>query len=825
MTVSKFNSTGVTTMPKQKISDSRKTEAWGKQCVEAIQGMSNRGGRNGRSDKVRKQGNYDLYNSIIDNREVSHALEASTISAQYGDMPARMQCYNQIRGDIQALLGEEVKRPFNFMVVGESGEVIKAKEEIKKNAIYESLVSHLLIELGYGAEIDPQTGQQIPPQDPIEAAKYKEKNYKDIREICANQLLEVLIRRENLQMKFMEGFEHAFISSEEIYYIGISGGQPRVRVVNPLYFTFDKDSETKFIQDGQWAKEERWMTLGSVIDQYGEYLTDREIDQLEDGTSNGINNFGFGFQNVGPFQSVTKSGDVVNESQMGGIFGYDMNGVGSDHIYVCDVVWVSLKEIGFLKYMDENDQLQELTVSGDFKLTKEQKELGWELEFQWKREVWRGTRIGADIYCNITPLPNQINGQLPYVGYIYNNLNTTAMSLVDLLKPHQYLYNILWYRMELEIAKSGGKVMVMDMAKLPKGHTVDQFLYYVKSHGMAFINSSEEGSEPGKVVNYNNFISSLDLSMSNIISQYLMIMGRLEEQMAELSGVSRQRKGQITSSETVGGIETAIVSSSNTTEPYFFKHNEVKKAVLEQLLAVGQLAYIEGGTLQNVVDDVYSEVIKIDGDLINDSQFKLHISNSSKDLQIKNKLEAQAQAAQQNGLLKFSDIITVIKSSSINEISSIVRQSENEKQDRDQANMEADREAQLQASQNQLQVQREALIFNAEQQQLDRENKLSIAQIQALGFNENKDFNNDGQLDVLGMGKLALDQSKAAFQQSVEYSKQERENQKISLETQKAASEHELKLQELAIKNKQIDTSLAIAKQNKNRFDSKSKKK
>lgn len=813
----------VNAMPAQKVSSAKKTDDWKKDCVDAIQTMStNNTGRNGRSSKAKKQSNYDLVNSIINKDEVSYVTDPIGIGSIYGDMPAKMQSYNKIREDLYTLLGEETLRPFNWMVIGVNGEVITAKEEMKKNAVLQNLTTRILRELGLDEpQIDPQTGQEIEPPTPEQAAKYSEMSYKDIREKVTSQLLNYLIDKERLQAKFAKGLEHLFIASEEIYYIGISDGHPRVRVVNPLFFDFDKSSEAEFIQDSQWAREERWLTIGEVLDLYSEYLTDEEIDKLESGD---FSNFGYtnnGFNNRFAVEKIEQNGGIVYDADkaLGSVWnGGQYSGGDGYHIYVCNVTWRSMKKIGFLLYKDENGEAQETIVSEDFKLTAQNKKDGWAIEFRWIPEVWQGTKIGDDIYVNVAPLPNQVNGKLPYVGYVYGNLNSQAMSWVDHLAPHQHTYNIIWYRMEKEIAKSKGKVLELHLDKLPKNMSLDQVLYYIESMGIIMTHNAEEGLQGNPTQGNTDLMKTHDLSMSRVVGEYIQVLSKLEEAMSGLSGVSRQRKGNITSSETVGGVQTSIVTSSNTTEPYFFRHNEVKKEVLNQLLQVAQIAYINGKKLHNVVDEIYTEVINIDGEMLNDSDFEVRLSNSTKDQQRLEKLENLAQAALQNDKLRFSDIITIIESSSLAEIKSLIRKGEKEQEKRAQQNADADRQMQKQISDDQIQAQQDARIFEAEQNQLDRDNDLAKAQITAYAFDKSEDVNKDGQADIVGQLKVVVEQNKAANQHTIETSKLQQEQQKMELEAAKVASDASLKQEELRIKEKDSDNKLKIAKANKNRF-------
>ena len=92
------------------------------------------------------------------------------------------------------------------------------------------------------------------------------------------------------------------------------------------------------------------------------------------------------------------------------------------------------------------------------------------VEQDWIIEVWEGYRCGNDLYFGIQPLEyqhvsidNPNSQKLPYCGAIYSNTNSKPRSLVSILKPLQYMYIVLWYRLELAIARDKGKVVNMDI--------------------------------------------------------------------------------------------------------------------------------------------------------------------------------------------------------------------------------------------------------------------------------------------------------------------------------------------------------------------------
>src|SRR5690606_16091660 len=105
----------------------------------------------------------------------------------------------------------------------------------------------------------------------------------NIRESTANKIANYLIKKENLEYKFNKGFKDALVAGKEIYYIGIDGDEPILETVNPLDFDYDIDPDLDFIQDGQWARHTKYMTVNQILDIYHEDLTDKQIGILDGG--------------------------------------------------------------------------------------------------------------------------------------------------------------------------------------------------------------------------------------------------------------------------------------------------------------------------------------------------------------------------------------------------------------------------------------------------------------------------------------------------------------------------------------------------------------
>jgi hypothetical protein len=794
-------------MPPQKLSFKAKDEDWKKTCIDAIIAKGNVTYYNTRTTKYNKQVNYNLVNSIFREEDFIYITDPYGLSNTFGEAPARMENYNIIRNVIEFLKGDDLRRPFGFSAVAENGEAISTRQEYKANMLKQALAQYIQSEEAkYGLAQPPvdADGNPVQPQTPHQIEEYMTYSYKDIAEKQTNDILNYLIKKEDIVLKFTEGWEHGLISGEEIYYVGISYDEPILRVVNPLYFDYDKNPDVKTIEDAQWTREERFMTVGEILDEYREYLTEDDLIALDE-------------EYVGLSESVSKFDAFPGYSYDSYITGNmtTANTRRAKYINVNVCCWKTWKKIGFFSYTDpENNQPRSQIVDEDFKVPNEFKLLNipYTLEWEWINEVWSGVKIGNLIYLNIGPIENQCRTannpslcKMPYVGRIYSATNSVSVSMVDLLKKYQFIYNTMWYRLEVEIAKAQGKKMVIDLAQIPesKGVDLDKWLYYFTNVGIAFINSLEEGrpGDANSVSKFNQF-TSIDMTVSQSIGQYISVINKIEEAVERVSGVSRQRLGDTFSSESATGIQNSVVQSSIITEFMFYNHNKVKERVLAQLVEAAKIAYQNNKTITYVTDDMQRVFLTVDSERLNNSDIGIFISNTTKDLDVKQKIEGLLQAALQNDKISMSEIIRVYKSNSIAELDNITKQVDARMQQQE----EQERQHAMEMQQQQLEQAAQIHSEEREDKALDRENKLAIAQLQTIGLASRSNTPEKDNTDEISLqiNEVLNKRKEASDKIRLEYDKinANQLNDDLRMQHEKEMKDRDYQIEKMKIKSK-----------------------
>ena len=792
---------------------SKKTEDWKKSCVDYIIGKSQGGSRNGnnRTRKEEMQTYYDLYNSIYNEKDLKYVTNPFK---QQDGFPAMAQDYNIIKPKIDLLLGEETKRPFNFKVVRTSEIATSEMQDKAKQMLIDYIQATIMSKLGPEEQARYQqaleSGEIMPPE---QIQKYMSRDYKDIAEITAYHSLNYLKNKLNITHEFFKGWKDALIGGEEIYYVGILNGEPCLERINPLYFDYDTEtSDLEFIHDAQWCVYEMKLSVTDIYDRYYDKLSEKQLNELldlmSDSAKGGVN------------PEVRKTSLDYPHIKTHTINGFSTNPFeDGSNISVWHTCWQGFKKIGFVTITDpETGEPVEYVVDETYNVT------GMELNVEWKWiiETYEGYRAGEDLYFGMQPIEYQFvsadnpNAQrLPYTGVIYNNTNSKPRSLVSMMKPLQYMYIVLWYRLELAMARDKGKVVNMDITQIPKSMNIDvsKWMHYLSALGVNFINPYEEGwdipgREGGKPAQFNQ-ITALDLTMANTINQYIMLMDKIESMLSEISGVSKQREGSISSNELVGNVERSVVQSAHITEPWFWTHNQVKREAISMLLNTSKWAWKDNKTnLQYILDDATRAFITLSDSFFYED-YDVFVEDTTKNQQQIDALKNLMQPAMQNGasLLDITEIITM---DNVTMIKNKLEEIEQKRMEQQQAMEQAQAEREQQMLQMQNEVKEEELMLkeaemDLKKYEIDSNNatKITVAQLNAYRGAENMDQNGNGIPDTMEIAAQALAERKQASDEAskqFEFNNKVREQQlkreieekKVALEKQKLESQKEL---------------------------------
>lgn len=730
-------------LPQQQLPMSKKTKAWRKQHLDWADARTFFNHAPVRNSVIHKKINYDLFNGKLHMQDLEVVLNPEHLKEKTA--ASNIQHYPIINSKLQVLRGEESKRIFDFRVVVTNPNSISEIEDAKKTEVFQQLQQLMS---------DQSSSEEEFQQKLNKLNDYFTYEWQDMREVRANNLLTHYLKEYNMALMFNKGFMDAAIVGEEIYQCDIRGGEPIIEKVDPLKIRIFKSGYSNKVEDADIIIMEDYWSPGQVIDAYYDVLSKKDIayiesapDNIAQADENGHQDDRAGFVNHHMIDDVISGTDETGMGFYFDPFGLFSDGAGdllpfdtNGNVRVLRMYWKSRRKIKKVKKYDPETGEETFNFYPETYVINEA--LGEEEEIHYINEAWEGTKIGQEIYVNMRPrviqynrLTNPSRCHFGIVGSIYNLNDGKPYSLVDMMKPYNYLYDVIHDRLNKMMAKNWGKIITLDLAKVPKDWKIDKWLYFAKKNNIAVIDSFKEGmvgAATGKLAGALNNASSgvIDAELGNSIQMYINMLEFIKMEMSEVVGISRQREGQVSNRETVGGVERATLQSAHITEWIFALHDDVKKRALECFLETAKIC-LKGRSkkFSYILADGSQRIANIDGDEFAESDYGLVVDNSNGVQDLHQKLDMLAQAGLQNQMISFSTIMKLYGSSSLAEKQRLVENDERNIQERQ--SQQAQAEQQL----RQAEMQQKAALEQAKLEQEDRlnlrdnETKLAIANL------------------------------------------------------------------------------------------------
>lgn len=772
--------------PRQQLSFRSKNKKWRKQCVDWADNKTFLSSNLVRTTVNHKRINYDLLNGKVNMRDMQSIINPDNQTAAF--IPDKIPHYPIMNSKLEVLRGEELSRIFDYRVIVTNPNAISEIEETKKQKLFAQL-QQLITNT---AQSEEEMNAELEKLN-----DYYNYEYQDYREIMGNSFLKHYSKELNFNLLFNKGFMDGLAVGEEIYQCDIVGGEPIITRVNPEKIRIFKSGYSNKIEDADIIILEDYWSPGKIIDTFYEVLSPKDMKYIENlpntiasGATDSMGNYD---ERYGLVQAHMQNEEFeLNEADITSVFGamestslmpYDLEG----NIRVLQVYWKSRRAILKVKSYDPITGEEIYNFYPENYIVKTA--MGEEATKMWINEAWEGTKIGTDIYVNMRPRPVQYNRlsnpskcHFGIVGSIYNLNDDRPFSLVDKMKQYNYLYDAIHDRLNKMIARNWGKIITLDLAKVPAKWDVEKWMYYAKVNGIAVIDSFKEGNigaATGKLAGALNNASSgvIDAEFGNSIQSQIQLLEFIKMEMSDVAGISRQREGQISNRETVGGVERATLQSSHITEWLFAVHDDVKKRAIECFLDTCKIAF-KGRTkkFQYILPDKTIKMMEIDGDVFAECDLGIVVDNSADTQKLASQMETLAQAALQNQLLDFSTIMNLYSSSSIAEKQRMVEANEKKIQER-QAQAQ---QQEMQTKQQEIQMQQQIEMAKIEQENMlnerDNETKIIVATISAQS--KQVDATNDGIEEPMSEeareklresirqfdARLALDKERLAFE-------------------------------------------------------------
>ena len=793
-------------LPPQQLSYAKKNKAWRKKMMDWADSKTFFNYSLVRNSVIHKKINYDLLQGKLHMQDLSLVINPENIQAAF--IPDRIQHYPIINSKVELLRGEEAARIFDYRVVVTNPNAISEIEDNKKQQLLEMLQQMI----ANSSQSEEEFNHELEKLN-----DYFTYEWQDMREIRANALLNHYSKEQNFKLIFNEGFMDALAVGEEIYQCDIVGGEPIIERLNPLKVRVFKSGYSNKIEDADIIIIEDYWSPGKIIDTFYDSLTKKDMDYIENGPSGDYNSSTDNIYNTDDREEFINHAFIGEEGvDVGDMFvsSYNSSGVEDSlmpfdlagNIKVVRLYWKSRRKIKKVKSYDPTTGEESYNFYPETYVID--KDRGEEEQIFFINEAWEGTKIGDKIYVNIRPRPVQYNRlsnpsrcHFGIVGSIYNLNDSKPYSLVDRMKNYNYLYDVIHDRLNKLIAKNWGKIIKLDLAKVPKGWDIEKWMYYAKTNGIAVEDSFREGNigaATGKLAGALNNASSgvVDAEFGNSIQMLISLLEFIKMELSEISGVSKQREGQISNRETVGGVERATLQSSHITEWFFTVHDDVKRRVHECFLETAKIA-LKGGSkkFNHILPDNSIKIMQIDGDEFAEADYGLLVDNGKGAQELSQKLDMLAQAALQNQTLSFSAIMQLYNSSSLAEKQRLIAKDEQAMQQRQSEAQQQQLQQQQQIAEMQMQAQQAEMELKDQMNMRDNETKILIATMQ----NATAD-------DGIQEPEYSPEAKDKLMQQIKEF------DAKLKLDRDKFEFDKQAKKEELRLKEKQINKKPSTSK-------------
>lgn len=723
---------------------------------------------------------YSVFNSKFPAKWFTHITDPlSAESPAHKNFPAKVRPINWLRTNLELLLSEYPRRPFIYQVNNLSDEGYSEYQEQLNQKLQANITEHFqnmlkmqLIQQGIltedGQPVSEEAAKQVEEalsnlQYPNDIQESFQASYKDKIAIQGQTWLRRTIAESILKPKFLKNFKHWLITGEAYSYKTVNFGSIIYDTVSPLDIRYIKSPENDFIEDAESVARRMRLTVSDIVDRYYDVLKKEMINQLE-------------------MRPVLSSSSAFYDH-------LSANAIKGLH-NVYHVTWKGKKCIKYI--IDENGE--EITVDEDYVLGPNESFIGED----WVNEIYECTKIG-DYFVNKRPILYQRNAmnnfstcKQPYNGRCWSDLHSENIGPLELGIPFLIMGIITNRAIELTIAKSKGKILLIDQNAIPntQGWTEEKAFYYAEARGYMVLNRNQVGVDKS----WNQY-QVLDMTLFDSIKQLIDLQQHFKQEWDDILGINRQRKGQTYASDAVGNNERAAFQSTVITDSIFNIYEEFIEKELQGLLDLSRFTNIDGVKKLWNDTELGNQLLEIDPVQYSTTELGVVVESSSEALQVLKALQGDAQAMLQNGA-KPSTIAEIRSTLNIASLKAKLKQIEDLQAKAEQAMAANEQEAQKMADERQKEFAEYTAILERAtmHEEYDRKEDIELIRAEAnmFTFKAADESTPNGVPDILELEAHKLERDKhrdAMAQQNLDRAeklKTDSEDRKLKREEMKS---------------------------------------
>lgn len=791
--------------PRQRVSNAEKNKPeWYAGCCDWIiaQGQNIRNS----SDLEKK---YRVLKADIPSEFYKKILNPyNATNEKYTRFPATMRNYDIMKGVIRRYVSEYIKNPHDFIVGANNPEVVLARNSKLRQELAFIVQEQIAakIQESYANWVNQGNDpKQFNPQEQFNIEEFiADFNEKYIDDISAQgqEILNVIRDITEDKLIYSRAYFEWVTFGECYTYTDVIGEKIIKRVVS-LRDAFPIPNDNMFAEDYDMFAERRKLTYQQIIDEFDEYLTDVDRKFLEDYYAlNGHPTAPLDFATYERFYPDICSRFNKEDRAFFSKEPSMIRDLNSNLYDVWHVVWRGEIRRCIVTYQNQAGFISTRMEEDDYELNFDIGDIS--MEYIYVPQVYESTRIGCRQYAiypyKARAIAYNRNGKLPYNGMNELFPGFGKFSIVDIVTPFQVFYNIVAYHREMVLNKN--KLNILMIAKSLLGRVPEDTIYRMIADGVLYIDDSEDqGMLRAQQVRF------LQNNIGDYLAQLTSLLADIENTAKMQVDMTPQRYGEIANSAGKGTTQEAIVRGSMGSVIIEYRMDLMRERDYARDMDYSKFAWIDGLDTSYRDDENNLKYVSVDIDKHIYADYVIKAKNSIKEQEKLNQLKQFAFNAAQNGdltaavaAIQGDNVAAIVKL--INKFNDEKTAHENELKQLDQQLEQMKQEFELQKIQMKGEEDRKTKLLEGE---IDKQIELIRADANMVSYPGNvSDTEKQEGIDRLEAQRNAIQQDKN------------------SIERQKMAIDFFNAEQDRQVKEKDIDTKLKIAKENKNKYDIKS---
>jgi hypothetical protein len=312
----------------------------------------------------------------------------------------------------------------------------------------------------------------------------------------------------------------------------------------------------------------------------------------------------------------------------------------------------------------------------------------------------------------------------------------------------------------------------------------------------------------------------LNLEQTNRLLSRIQLANYFKNQAFEVIGLTPQRMGQqIAQQQTATGIEQAMNASYAQTEQYFIQHSDNLMPRVHQMRTdLAQYYHSKKPSVRLTYITGKDEKVNFE---VNGTELLLRDLNIFCTTKTNSRaiMEQLKQVALNNNTTGASiyDLGNVIKSESIAELTGVLKAAEEKTMAQKQAELQQQQQMQQEMLESQERQKQMDLEFRSQENELNRQKDITVAEIRAAGYGSMVDLNKNQQSDFQDALEGIRNEQRYQDQMNVK-------REQLLTQKEQGSSKLQIEREKLQTQKEIAEKQLQIARENKNKYDKPGKK-